>query len=305
MTEVREPSSIIEMAEMIQRRIERALETGVFKDSEWRDGERAALIAGVLPDVDYYELGAPIVEAVRAGFENEFVGKATTELVLHEDMRLPSQTCGFWAKGTNLSLRAGKRIRSTGGDRPEYDDTPPLPFMYLAQQDGNRVDVHLVSPYFLHIHVGAYVFGEENPLLLPDHLTSEAEQNDVAEHILTVAIVCSIINQPGFVVREPAGTRQERRAAARSGAFREATWSKVRWNVGEAVRQRLERDEPVRCMPLHYTRGHWRRGHEHWTNAVQRKDGGWYKWIDGYWSGHPAFGIRKAVHEPRIKEQVT
>ena len=300
MTEIREPSSIIEMAESIKRRFEYALASGDIDKMGTEDSPepippraRAQMICDVLPDVDYYELDKDFADSVSEVFENDFNNKSMDDFYFSMDYRLPSPTCAFWAKGTLT----------------QYGDQK-FPYMYIAQEettgDGKiRVDIYMVSPYFLGNYIGAYVLEEQGPLLLPTHVMADyhGKQNH-ATRVVTVAITCSLINQPNFVLREAAGTRQQRRAVARSGGFSQATWSKVRWNVGEAVRQRLERDEPVRCMPLHYTRGHWRRGHEHWTDAVQRSDGGWYKWIDGYWSGHPAFGIRKAVHEPRIKEQV-
>ena len=39
---------------------------------------------------------------------------------------------------------------------------------------------------------------------------------------------------------------------------------------------------------------------EGWKNTTLRKDGLWYQWIEGFWSGHPAFGIKKAYHAPKM-----
>jgi hypothetical protein len=181
-----------------------------------------------------------------------------------------------------------------------------FPFMYLALSNGNNPEtygVYIVSPYFVTLGQGCYQVGVKNSIEIPQETPLRRlpyDQQTYSMHTLTVAAMCSILNQPNFTKREPAGSRQERRAANRSGGYATDAWHKVTWNIGEEVKAKLTRDEPVRCMPLHYTRGHWRKGEEGWINTTQRKDGLWYQWIEGFWSGHPAFGIKKSYHAPKI-----
>lgn len=289
MTKVREPSSVIDMVEMCRIANQRIVDTKVI-DEEIRTRAKDVLL--YLSMADFYELDEGVSKATDMVFETQFHGKTSDTLVLDEDFRLPSKVCMFWSRGTNIRF-------------PHHEEEGGLPFAYLAVEDdleGRRgTIVYMVSPYFAPIDQGAYILGVEAGL----YSTREGTEEDLRRrimHVLTVASVCSILNQPSFTKSETAGSRQQRRVAQRSGGYATDAWHKITWNIGEEVKAKLSRDEPVRCMPLHYTRGHWRRAEEDWKNTTQRKDGLWYKWIDGYWSGHPAFGIKKSYHAPKLEE---
>ena len=287
MTEVREPTSVVEMAEMCRRAqpLVKYME-GVTEE----DIETAEDMLAALAECDFYELDVSIVQAVDQVYEQTYGGKTTDDVVLDVDCRLPSDVCGFWSPGSKMNF----------SDGPDS-----LPFMYLAISDpgesGQNI-IYLISPYFGAIFMGSYRVGVEQPLRISGHALgmSETMQQTYTMHVLTVATMCSLLNQPSFTKREPAGSRQERRAAKRSGSYAVDAWHKISWNIGEAVKAKLTRDEPTRCMPLHYTRGHWRKAEEGWNNVEQRKDGLWYQWIEGYWSGHPAFGIKRSYHAPKL-----
>ena len=282
MTAVREPTSIIEMAERV-----RLAHRHIF-DRAGSYPEDAFLTAGgildLLPDCDFYEINEGVAKAADGMFESLFEGRNTDELTLDKDCRLPSKVCAFWAPGTNIQF-AGREEE--------------LPFMYFAQEEPDGVFVYLVSPYFGGLLQGGYKLEVEGGLVGPTD-GSEEDMHVRATHVLTVAAMCSLLNQPGFTKRDSVGSRQERRAATRSGGYATDAWHKVTWNIGEAVKAKLQSDDPVRCMPLHYTRGHWRKAQEGWINTSQRKDGHWYQWIEGFWSGHPAFGIKKSYHAPKM-----
>jgi hypothetical protein len=287
MTEVREPTSVVEMAEMCRRAqpMVKYME-GVTQE----DIDTAEDMLAALAECDFYELDGSIGQAVDQVYEQTYDGKTTDDVVLDVDCRLPSNVCAFWSPGSKVT----------------FSDGPSnLPFMYLAVVDpaesGQNI-IYLISPYFGAIFMGSYRVGVERPLRISGHtlgLSEEAQQFHTM-HVLTVATTCSILNQPSFTKCEPAGSRQERRAAKRSGSYATDAWHKISWNIGEAVKAKLTRDEPTRCMPLHYTRGHWRKAEEGWNNVEQRKDGLWYQWIEGYWSGHPAFGIKRSYHAPKL-----
>ena len=285
MTKVREPSSVIDMVEMCRIANQRIVDTKTF-DEDIRVTARHVLEG--LPLADCYELEEGIVKATDSVFETQFFGHQTDKLVLDADCRLPSKVCVFWGRGTKIGFP----------DREEE-----FPFIYFAVEenyDGEKgTIVLLVSPYFSPLIQGSYRTGVEDAIYGP-HGGSEEDRYLRASHVLTVAAACSILNQPGVTKKDPAGSRQERRAAKRSGSYASDAWHKITWNIGEEVKAKLTRDEPVRCMPLHYTRGHWRRAEEGWKNTTLRKDGLWYQWIEGFWSGHPAFGIKKAYHAPKM-----
>lgn len=281
MTKVREPSSIVEMAELC-RRAQHVIPTLPAATQFVRD--TALGILSALEQADFYEIDPSVGQATDEMYTALFAGKNTETLTLDKDCRLPSKVCAFWAAGTETIFK----------ERPE-----PLPTMYLAVEEAEGTFVYLVSPYFASQMQGSYQTEVEGGFSGPSDGDTEDQLARITS-VLTVAAMCSILNQPSFTKKEPAGSRQERRAAKRSGSYASDAWHKITWNIGEEVKAKLTRDEPVRCMPLHYTRGHWRRAEEGWKNTTLRKDGLWYQWIEGFWSGHPAFGIKKAYHAPKM-----
>jgi hypothetical protein len=289
MSKVRDSSSIVEMAERCARALNYMLEHDGF-DNDLR--KEALVIASRLYSADFYQIDDGIVNATDDLFKLQFVDKPTGGLTLDADTRLPSPICAFWAPGSKLQFER----REEGHFLGEEDG---IPFMYLATEAKGTIIVYLVSPYFAPMVQGSYAPLVEGGIYGPED-GRVGNRETRAMHTLTVAAMCSILNQPNFTKREPAGSRQERRAAQRSGGYATDAWHKVTWNIGEEVKAKLTRDEPVRCMPLHYTRGHWRKAEEGWKNTTQRKDGLWYQWIEGFWSGHPAFGIKKSYHAPKI-----
>lgn len=283
MTAVREPTSIIEMAERIRHAQEHLL---MRKDLSDDNRAIAEGLLAALRDCDFYEIDPGVAKAADGMFETLFAGKDTQSITLDKDCRLPSKTCAFWSPGTNIQF----------ANREEE-----FPMMYLAQEDTEETFVILVSPYFGGLMQGGYQLEVEGGLVGPPDGRDE-DKNIRAVHVLSVAAMCSLLNQPGFTKRDSVGSRQERRAATRSGGYATDAWHKVTWNIGEAVKAKLQSEDPVRCMPLHYTRGHWRKAQEGWINTSQRKDGHWYQWIEGFWSGHPAFGVKKSYHAPRMRK---
>jgi len=287
MTEVREPTSVVEMAEMCRRA--QPLVKNMAEATE-DDIATAEDMLAALEECDFYELDNSIAQAVDQVYQQTYGGKITDEIILDVDCRLPSDVCAFWGPGSQISFSG----------RPSS-----LPFMYLALADpsgsGKNI-VYLISPYFGAMFMGSYQVGVEDSLLISNRTFGRdvTEQQTHTMHVLTVATMCSLLNQPSFTKREPAGSRQERRESRRSGSYATDAWHKISWNIGEATKAKLTRDEPTRCMPLHYTRGHWRKAEEGWNNVEQRKDGLWYQWIEGYWSGHPAFGIKRSYHAPKL-----
>lgn len=137
------------------------------------------------------------------------------------------------------------------------------------------------------------------------------ERHIMAHTIAACAFVLSIINQPALVRTERLLTRQQRRAQARGGAKAADAWHRVTWDIGKETTAKISRDPDFHNVPLHWRRGHWRRAQKHYSGAVQRTDAlrpedrlGWWQWINGTWVGHPAFGIKRSVHAPRLSGQV-
>ena len=114
-----------------------------------------------------------------------------------------------------------------------------------------------------------------------------------------VAQLLHLVNKPRFVIKKPFGTRQQRRGLNRGGGFAVDAWHKITWNVDKPVSEKDAYDASYHKLPLHFRRGHWRSSEEDQPKSIQRENGGWYTWIEGYWAGHPAFGFKKSYYSPK------
>ena len=114
-----------------------------------------------------------------------------------------------------------------------------------------------------------------------------------------VAQLLHLVNKPRFVIKKPFGTRQQRRGLNRGGGFAVDAWHKITWNVDKPVSAKDAYDASYHKLPLHFRRGHWRSSEEDQPKSIQRENGGWYTWIEGYWAGHPAFGFKKSYYSPK------
>ena len=117
-----------------------------------------------------------------------------------------------------------------------------------------------------------------------------------------------ILTNQEIITESAAGMRQQRKAAAKRHKIKPDRWSKICWNVQEPARQSDKNSDQIIRQPLHFTRGHWRKALESHPKSVQRPSAIneqnrllWWTWIDGYWSGHPAYGFKKSVYQPEIK----
>jgi len=116
-----------------------------------------------------------------------------------------------------------------------------------------------------------------------------------------VSTLLHLINKPRKVKTNPlAQTRQAKRQIARGMGFAVDAWHRVSWDIDKPVVAKEPYDKKFHKMPLHFNRGHWKNALEHHSKSVQRDaEDGWWTWIEGYWAGHPAFGIKKTYHAPK------
>lgn len=117
-----------------------------------------------------------------------------------------------------------------------------------------------------------------------------------------VAAYLQTINNPRFVRRGKKTFSQMKKQSAKKVLrdFIAEQWNMVSWNVDKAVDAKNYEEGNGGRQGLHFRRGFFRRGEFHWQN-VQMIDGVWRQWIEGYEAGHPAFGVKKSYHLPRIK----
>ena len=117
-----------------------------------------------------------------------------------------------------------------------------------------------------------------------------------------VAAFLQTINNPRFVRRGKKTFSQTKKHSLKKVLrdFIAEQWNMVSWNVDKAVDAKNYEEGNGGRQGLHFRRGFFRRGESHWQN-VQMIDGVWRQWIEGYEAGHPAFGVKKSYHLPRIK----
>jgi len=117
-----------------------------------------------------------------------------------------------------------------------------------------------------------------------------------------VAAYLQTINKPRFVKTGKISYSQTKRLSAKKGLkrFIADQWNMVAWNVDEPVEVKSYEEGRGGRQALHYRRGFYRRALPHWEGA-EIIDGLWRIYVEGYEAGHPAFGVKKSYHLPRIK----
>jgi len=179
-------------------------------------------------------------------------------------------------------------------------------FISRHDDDSDEYEMFYVDPQDYEFRTIATIqIGGPN-ILKAIHLDEELEKEapEVAGRVLTAI---SLIKNPRFVVRGPAGTRQQRRNMHRGFGKSVDSWHRVSWSVFSPTVSRESRDSTFHKMPLHYCRGHWRKAKKDHPKSRQRQKAlnayhrhEWWTWIEGYWRGHPAFGFKKQYHRPTL-----
>lgn len=154
------------------------------------------------------------------------------------------------------------------------------------------------APLSAPMSIGAY--HPDNGIFFPEGIPEEQHET-FTNIIVRIAGAFELINNPKFIISETAGTRAQRKQMKREQDICLEAWHKITWNVDKETVEVKEGDSGGWRMPLHYTRGHPRKAEPHHKN-VMYKDGKPYKWIHGFWSGHPAYGIKKGYHAPTTKK---
>tara|TARA_R100000655_G_scaffold56013_2_gene94175 strand:+ start:2267 stop:3139 length:873 start_codon:yes stop_codon:yes gene_type:complete len=189
-------------------------------------------------------------------------------------------------------------------DIPEIKSgtVPNSGYLTTYYEDG-MTSITLVSPVLPPTKIGSY-HPDKGTFFHSDQEIDnwdEEKMKYMSNTILAIAGSFELINNPRFIVSETAGTRAQRKQMKREQNIPLEAWHKITWNVDESTVFVNENERGGWNMPLHYTRGHPRKAEPHHKNLMY-KNGKPYKWIEGFWSGHPAFGIKKGYHAPKIGE---
>lgn len=175
---------------------------------------------------------------------------------------------------------------------------------FIAHRHNEEVVCGFLSADGLHL-LGGYIPGR--PCTVTNLCWKEAGPNTCATLVDLVAFTLAIVNEPRVVNLSAGITRQQRRAAQRGFGFAVDAYTKVTWDLSKPCVAKTARDPDFHSMPLHWCRGHFRRAGRNFAGAVRRPDAFreedrdlWWQWIDGYWRGHPAFGVKKSIHAPKL-----
>tara|TARA_R110001592_G_C12979544_1_gene734055 strand:- start:35 stop:964 length:930 start_codon:yes stop_codon:yes gene_type:complete len=185
-------------------------------------------------------------------------------------------------------------------------DIQNLGFLTQYYEDG-MTSITAVAPFAPPMAIGAYhsekgIFFDGNA---DPNNWEEGKRTFMSNVILAVAGAFELINNPRFVVSKAAGTRAQRKQMKREQGISLEVWHKITWNIDEPVVVEGKEESTVK-MPLHYNRGYPKKAKEHykdtWFQATKEfPNGRWWQWIEGYWAGHPAYGIKKGYHAPTLK----
>lgn len=235
--------------------------------------------------VQYFEIGEHLSDAV-----DEIAKDITTQRddlgngVIPQDARLPAPYTVLWF--------------------PDMKDN-----MMICSAD--RGEPHKTRVTNFSAYMAPLVLGGFEPGSVEAHVNDKPADDEEgnalsyevrAQLVVYAAASLALINTPRLVRLAPAGSRQARRAVSRKTGADAAHWHRLEWDLAKPVVRADERMGSGRHMPLHYTRGHWRQSDKAKIRAHVRADGRTYQWIEGYWSGHPAYGIKRAVYAPKIGE---
>lgn len=238
-----------------------------------------------LSEGQYFELSDEVMEAAEDLAKDITIRReATGRAFLPEDARLPAQPTILWAKMMKDNIMVCHEPISNAGKVRVVAYSGYMPPLILGEYAPGSVEasINRASPHKEH---------------------AEINEMSRAATVVLVAATLALINAPRITKRVVAGTRQSRRAAARKIGATSEQWHRVEWDLTKPKVERGERLGKGWHMPLHYTRGHWRRCEEGRGKAVLLPGKGWHTWVDGYWSGHPSYGIKRAVYAPRIGEK--
>ena len=249
-----------------------------------------------LKKADYYEINKDLADYA-VSLKNELIEAAPDyDIRMPVDARPPSEICFLYVPHVEIGYLV--YWHNVGELPPEVGFDIHHPTVTICR----------VSHTNLPIFIGGYTVSDEeknNHLMVNERFRrtyDDSFQGALGHSILSTGLIFSLINQPRFVIRSETGTRQLRRQMNRGHGIATDAWHKIQWNLNEPVVEKDKGERSGRRLPLHYTRGHWRRGQPHWENIVIRKDGLPYKWIEGFWSGHPAYGFKKSYHAPTVRK---
>ena len=296
-------SGVVQEAQKILQNYRGAIE---HPNSDFDKAQNLMIALDFMQAADFYEIDQDISLYLEDAKEELLKGcTALSEIRVPVDARPPSDICFVYMKESGSAFLVKKYEAGEAVEGNRFD--PSEPERAIEQP---CVAVVRVGAEYEPLQCGGYIMSDkeqDNAILMGDVSYENPEEKDqnglenyLAGGVMSMALTMTLINQPRFVVQGAAGSRQSRKHMHRKHGIATGAWHKIQWNLGEPVKAKSDSDRGGWRMPLHYTRGHWRKAQDHWDDVVIRKDNQPYKWIDGFWSGHPAYGVKKSYHAPKL-----
>lgn len=238
-------------------------------------------------------------EEILSNYGDQFDGLDWNQMRFSEFTRPCSRTCYMRINHqTKLLLEHDSAMELKDNIKACYKEGRGLAnYGYLIEYyEDKTTAITIVAPLAAPKPMGAY--HPDHGIYFPEN-TPEDLHESYANGCFLIAGAFELINNPKFVISKAAGTRAQRKQMKREQDIPLEAWHQISWNVDEDTIEVNDGDRGGWHMPLHYTRGHPRKAEPHHKN-VMYKNGKPYKWIHGFWSGHPAYGIKKGYHAPKI-----
>lgn len=272
---------------------------------QWKFEELSAMRDAVddLKNADHYYVGNQFNEMIDE-YSTQYNDLPVSDVIITEDARLPAKLSFIVIQEQVDRMRVSWNTDGMSEEAAKKINAAPAPqevsgFLCREFEDGS-VDIRLLTYTAPPKLIGYYKPSSFNGVNIAKNLDEVMKPSAAMNVVVRIAGSFDIINQPRFVVREAASSRQQRRSAKKAHGIAVEAWHKIEWNIDEPVVSKDNQGRSFR-MPLHWTRGHWRKAQPHWDDVCIRKDGLPYIWIKGFWSGHPAYGCKRGYHVPNKK----
>ena len=230
--------------------------------------------------------------------ENHIVPEMFSEHdgLLPENLKPPSENCVFFINGKRkIAFFLTNKISNIFQLNMLSEEKTHISFAHLGNVD---FDQRCLNAENKHIKI------------TPEDMISEVPREVfIATQKSICAIIAAITNNTIIDINSNI-SRQRRRQIKSKYKIKNSYWGKVTWDILNKKTVTSNNQDQKYFLPLHWRRGHWRRSKENDKKSVQRlyalnpQDRKlWWTWIEGYWAGHPAFGFKRSIYQPKVGEK--
>ena len=216
--------------------------------------------------------------------------------LIPENLKPPAQNCVFFIDGkSKTAFFLVNKINNIFELRMLSKEKTHLSFAYLGNVD---FDQRCLNAQSKHIEI------------TPEDMKSEVPESVFIAIQKSICAIIAAITNNSIIDINSSVSRQRKRKVESKHKIKNSYWGKITWDILNKKTNTSNNQDQKYFLPLHWRRGHWRRSKQDHKNSVQRlyalnpqDKKRWWTWIDGYWAGHPAFGFKKSIYQPKVGEQ--